>query len=244
MWNIFQTFSCENAKSWQLRKYFEGGNNIVQLQQWLEEQYDLGPIVCFSNDHYGDGDGSVMMIKKYLLAVKLLYSLLTSKYYFWFYDQCRLRGALWNWLMCRQRLISKCNNRALLAEKQRRDRRTHLIVPLFMNRCPLKRALPTQNNMKGCSCFYTDPHINDWSDWDHIFFLQKCEHWKLAACANSSTHWVLSHGELQRSVWFPAWANTQSGRWEWRKAKRGGFEDLIRARVSHCLRTAWEVHSG
>ena len=49
-----------------------------------------------------------------------------------------------------------------------------------------------------------------------------------------------SHGELQRSVWFPAWANTQSGRWEWRKAKRGGFE----ARVSHCLRTAWEVHSG
>ena len=66
------------------------------------------------------------------------------------------------------------------------------MVPLFMNRCPLKRRrLPSQNNMKGCSCFYTDPHINDWSDWDHIFFLQKCEHWKLAACANSPTHWVL-----------------------------------------------------
>ena len=55
----------------------------------------------------------------------------------------------------------------------------------------------------------------------HCVFLKcKCKV-QCVPCANSpALSECPSHGELQPSVWFPPSANTQSGRWESRKADR------------------------
>ena len=58
-------------------------------------------------------------------------------------------------------LISNCNNGALGEETKKR--RTHLMAPLFLNRCPLKRGLPTNEQYEVLFMFLQGPPFKWWA---------------------------------------------------------------------------------